>query len=97
MMSELKRALKLDGVLVVSFPNEPLINFIKKIFIKLGIFYLVFPNIPKDMTEEWHLHIFDLNRFKKLVNGDWRLVSVKGIPFDFFPIRYVVKCVLKDV
>ena len=92
-MRELKRVLKKGGILVASFPNEPLINFLKKILIYLRIFNIFFPNVPKDMTKEWHLHAFELNRFKEIADKiGWKVISAESLPFGFLPIRYVVKC-----
>ena len=95
MLNEFYRVLKPRGKFVISFPNEPLINFIKQIFIHLGMFKLFFPNIPKNMTEEWHLRSLDLNRFKEMTGKSWRIEKVLGVPFTWLPIRYVVSCFKK--
>lgn len=92
MLSQLSRVTKPDGCLVISFPNEPLINSIKHIFIRLGIFHQIFPNVPKDMTQEWHLHSFTLGKFQQLCQGSWQISKVHGVPFSIFPIRYVALC-----
>ncbi len=93
MLREFHRVLKSEGKLVISFPNEPLINFIKRIFIRLGLFEFLFPNVPRNMMEEWHLHSFDLNVFKELIGNKWKIEKVTGAPFTWSPIRYVVSCV----
>lgn len=92
LLKELRRTLKQDGFLVVTFPNEPLINLLKKIFIKLRIFNIFFPNISEDMTEEWHLHAFSFRHFESVIKDEWQILTVKGVPYNFFPLRYVVKC-----
>jgi ubiquinone/menaquinone biosynthesis C-methylase UbiE len=92
LLTELSRVAKTDGSLVISFPNEPLINFIKRIFIYLGIFNLIFPNVPKDMTQEWHLHSFSLAKFKHLCRHTWSVSQIRPVPFWFFPVRYVILC-----
>jgi len=93
MLKELQRVLKPNGTLVITFPNEPLINFFKNVLIKLHLFNYFFPNIPRDMTEEWHLRAYDLKSFRRDLGGSWNIVNEVGIPFWFLPIRYLVKCV----
>jgi len=92
LLKELRRVLKPAGFLVITFPNEPLINSIKKILIRFRLFHLFFPNIPPDMTEEWHLRSYDLVSFQKDSSPYWKISAVKGIPFDLLPLRYVLKC-----
>jgi 2-polyprenyl-3-methyl-5-hydroxy-6-metoxy-1,4-benzoquinol methylase len=92
LLKELHRVLTPDGILAISFPNEPFINFLKKIFIRLHVFNLFFPNIPPDMTEEWHLRPMSLAVFKEFIKTNWRILSVRPVPFFFIPIRYVVLC-----
>ncbi len=92
MLIEFKRVLKSDGILVVSFPNEPLINFLKSALLKIGILHLVFPNIPDNMLEEWHLRSMDLTTFKNFTKTDWKIKSFAAAPNKLLPIRYVVLC-----
>lgn len=91
-LEEFHRVLKVDGILVISYPNEPLINTVKKIFIRLGLFYYLFPNIPKDMTQEWHLRAYNYKQFKSDIENNWEILSKNGVPFNIFPLRYVTKC-----
>lgn len=92
MLKEFHRVLKDDGILVISFPNEPLINSLKKFFVLTKTFKLFFPNIPNNMTEEWHLRSMEIKSFKKMSSKHWNLTKTKRVPFSFLPIRYVVCC-----
>ncbi|MDO8264964.1 MAG: methyltransferase domain-containing protein [Candidatus Parcubacteria bacterium] len=80
-----------DSVIVISIPNEKLINRLKGIFLKLRIFFNLFPNSSKKMDEEWHLHSFNMNLLEKYTKGKLIIKKVKAVPFWFLPIRYVVK------
>jgi len=92
MLKEFVRVLSDNGVVAISFPNEPLINGLKKILIRWGLFSRFFPNVPADMTEEWHLRAYDLASFERDARGLLKIDRVWGIPFDLLPIRYVVRC-----
>jgi ubiquinone/menaquinone biosynthesis C-methylase UbiE len=90
LLKEFHRVSTDTGKLIISFPNEPLINKLKKMLIAIGVFNLFFPNIPKDMLEEWHLRAMDLRVFKKFARRHWNIVSVSPVPSRLLPIRYVV-------
>jgi len=92
MLNEFHRVLKNNGSLVISFPNEPLINFLKRVLISLGLFHSFFPNIPDNMLQEWHLRAMDFNRFKEIINHNWQVTNISGAPFIFFPIRFIITC-----
>jgi 2-polyprenyl-3-methyl-5-hydroxy-6-metoxy-1,4-benzoquinol methylase len=90
-LREIKKIAKEDSVVVISIPNEKLINKIKNILQKLRIFTLLFPKISQKMDDEWHLHSFDLDKLKQMVSQDYLIQEVRGIPYNFLPLRYVVK------
>ena len=85
-----------EAVVIISIPNEKVINRLKQIIIKLGIFSFLFHNTSKKMDEEWHLHAFDLPLLKKISQGKLAIKKVRAVPFWFLPIRYVVQFELKQ-
>ncbi len=89
---ELRRAVIPEGRIVLSIPNEPLINFIKGVAWNLGLFGFLFQNIPRRQDEEWHLHSFDINKLKKMAEGLVEIERIEAVPFWFLPVRYVVFC-----
>lgn len=91
-LQELARVAKPNARIVVTFPNEALINKLKQIVFKIGLFELLLKNVPKRMDNEWHLHVFNITLFKKLIQNKLKIIKIKGIPFFFLPIRYIVKC-----
>ena len=94
-LKEIKKISKNDSIIVISIPNEKLINQIKKVLQKIRIFNFLFPNISKKMDDEWHLHSFDLKKIKNLIFNDYKIEKIKSIPYNFLPLRYVVKLKLK--
>jgi hypothetical protein len=58
----------------------------------LGIHKLLFRKsyrLSKRMEDEWHLHTFDLKKFKALIKGKFVIKKIIPIPTLFFPVRYV--------
>jgi len=94
-LKEIKKISKKNSIIVISIPNEKLINQIKEFLQKMKVFNFFFPHISKKMDDEWHLHRFDLGKFKNLIFNDYLIKKIKGIPFGFIPIRYVIKLKLK--
>jgi ubiquinone/menaquinone biosynthesis C-methylase UbiE len=84
---EIRRVAKAGGTVVLSIPNEELIDKIKSILVRTGIFKLFFKNIPD--RNEWHLHSFSLPVLRSMTNGMLDELEIKAIPHRFFPLRYV--------
>jgi ubiquinone/menaquinone biosynthesis C-methylase UbiE len=92
LLEEIERVSRKDTVIVITIPNEKRINWIKNILFSLGIHKLLFRNSyrpSKRMEDEWHLHTFDLKKFKALIKGKFVIKHIIPIPTLFFPIRYV--------
>ena len=81
--------------MVISVPNEPLINRLKDIVRALSLWRLFLSSQrgyqpPERMTDEWHLHDFNLPMLKKTVRGLVEITRMQGVPFRFLPLRYVI-------
>ncbi len=94
-LKEIKKISKNSSIIVISIPNEKLINNIKIILQKLKLFTLFFPNISKKMDDEWHLHSFNLGKLRIIVDQDYIIKNIQGIPYNWLPLRYVAKLKLK--
>lgn len=101
-LHEMARILKPDGIAIVSVPNEFLINRIKGILIRLGIFKWLFhqkgnyKEMPRRMEDEWHLHAFRLNEWRELFERYFIVIRLKKIPFFWIPLRYVIRLEKKE-
>jgi ubiquinone/menaquinone biosynthesis C-methylase UbiE len=97
LLAEMKRVLKDDGILSLSIPNENLINFAKKVLIKIGLKRLIAPKesgwdlAVKDNLGEWHLHEFNMDLIKKYISGVFIIDKTIAIPNFIIPFRYVLK------
>ncbi len=96
-LRELARVVKPKGVVVISIPNELLINRLKAWLRHFRLLPTSGSNperytMPERMDEEWHLHSLDLPSFRLLVDGLLRVEVVRAVPWAWLPIRYVVRC-----
>jgi len=96
-ISEMARVLKTEGTVVISIPNESMINQIKEILIRFGIFKWLFqkkgnyPEMSERMQDEWHLHTFELKEWLELSKKYFKVTNLRRIPFYWLPLRYVIR------
>ena len=96
-IKEMTRVLKTEGTVVISVPNEAVINRIKGILIRLGIFQRLFqrrgnyPEMSERMEDEWHLHAFELKEWLDLFRRHFKVTHLRRVPFCWLPLRYVVR------
>jgi ubiquinone/menaquinone biosynthesis C-methylase UbiE len=96
--SEMARVATTDAVLVISIPNEGWINRIKKAVRAFGLERWLLRggegaySSPDRMTDEWHLHSFDLSLLKEVCEGILLIREVRAVPFKLIPLRYVACC-----
>lgn len=102
-VKELARIATDDAIIVITIPNERLIDNLKQIFKKLGLSSLLLAgkrgpkrnqnayDSPVD-ANEWHLHSFNLELIRKVVQNTLEVSQIQAIPFFFLPLRYVILC-----
>ena len=87
-LMEFNRVLKKEGLIIISIPNEKLINNLKEFINSFRLYNKLFPNIQKD--NDWHIHSFDLKLLKESTPDELELLSpIHFIPHYFVPLRYV--------
>jgi ubiquinone/menaquinone biosynthesis C-methylase UbiE len=97
-VSEMARVAAADAVLVISVPNERWINRVKALIHALGLSRWLLHgskgayNSPDKMTDEWHLHSFDLALLREISENILLIRQTKAVPLCFAPLRYVVQC-----
>ena len=94
-VAEIARVVRQHGIVVLSVPNEPLIDRIKMVLRwarVLPLFSSKGYGVPADMKDEWHLHEFDRTRLTEIVEPNLTIERIVGVPSDFFPVRWVARC-----
>jgi len=89
---EMLRVLKKDGHAVITIPNEKNVKKIKNSLNRLGVMNVFLDGISKNCSEEWHIHEFSREMFKKLTEKKFRIEKTKAIPNFLVPIWFVFKC-----
>jgi ubiquinone/menaquinone biosynthesis C-methylase UbiE len=88
-LREIRRVLKPDGTVILSVPNEDLIDRWKEVMVRARVFNLFFSNIPEE--NDWHLHRFNLPVLQSVTAGVFAASVVRAIPHRLFPLRYVAR------
>ncbi len=91
-VEEIARVCKSKGTVVLTIPNESLINRIKDVVWKLRLQHLLLKGIARRMDDEWHLHSFSLGFLRKVVGTKLEFCNVRAVPFMFLPVHYVAIC-----
>ncbi len=90
-VENMARVIAPGGIIVISVPNERVINALKAWLQRLRIFRLLFPTISKKMDDEWHLHAFNEGLLRETVQGILEVEIVTAVPFRWLPIRLVAR------
>lgn len=94
-IAELTRVTRAGGIVVLSVPNERLIDRTKSLLARahvLGWLSSSGYEVPADMKDEWHLHAFDLEMLRSVAAPHLLVEEVAGIPHALFPLRWVARC-----
>ena len=94
-LKEAARMLAPGGILVVTAPNEALINRLKAVVHGLKLDRLLFWSYKPSqrMDEEWHLHAMSRASLGRIVQeAGLRPLRWVRLPFTFLPMRNLVAC-----
>jgi hypothetical protein len=92
LLKEIERISKKDTVIVITIPNERYINWLKNLLFSFGVHKLLFREKyrpSRRMENEWHLHTFDIKKFKALIEGQFIIEKIVSIPTFFLPLRHI--------
>jgi len=90
------RVLKTGGRFVFSVPNERSINLVKRFLGASHLAGLVNAlsgyKFSSDMTDQWHLHCFDMECARSVVHSIFEIEEICFLPARIFALRIVVRC-----
>lgn len=79
-VAEISRIAKPDAIIILTIPNEKVIDQGKDFLSKTRLFDLFLNEIP--VKNEWHLHHFSLSLFKSLIRKKLRIIEIRAIPLS---------------
>lgn len=88
-VAQMAAVLAPGGTVVLSIPNEPLINGVKSWLARLAMLGRLFPGMARRMDDEWHVHAFDDRLLRQTVSGILRIRKRIAVPSPALPLRYV--------
>jgi ubiquinone/menaquinone biosynthesis C-methylase UbiE len=94
LIEEMARVVKPEGYIVLSAPNEKIINFLKDLLIESHLYNFLLRekayNMPVRMDKEYHLQIFTLRQLSGMLKEHFKIEKILRIPYFFLPIRYAI-------
>jgi ubiquinone/menaquinone biosynthesis C-methylase UbiE len=97
-LAEMRRVVRPDGVVVVSVPNEGLIDRLKGILSYTGPLRRIVLGEDKDgyksaekMTDEWHLHHFTREMLEREAGPSFVVRKMVAVPSRALPLRWVAQ------
>lgn len=85
---ELMRVAKPGARVVVSIPNEAIIDRAKRMIRRLPIVRTLLRTLASE-GNEWHLHHLDRAALRQMTAGTASIQRVQGVPNNILPVRYV--------
>lgn len=90
-VAEVYRIVKPGGTVIVSVPCEGIVTGVKKIFVKIGLFRLFFPNLEPG-TSAWHIQSFNKKTICKILNNYFKIQRFRYVPIPFIGPDMIIKC-----
>ncbi len=88
-IAELVRVAGPNGRVVVSIPNEVIIDRVKRLLRRTPLVRSALRTLASE-GNEWHLHHMDLGALDRFANGVARLQRRLAVPSRLMPLRWVV-------
>lgn len=87
-LRELVRVAGGSGRIVVSVPNETMIDRVKRVLRSLPLLKRLLATLATE-ANEWHLHRMGLPELRQLAGGTARIERMRAVPARLLPVRYV--------
>ena len=87
---ELMRVARPGARVVVSIPNEAMIDRAKRVIRGLPIIRTMLRTLA-DEGNEWHLHHFDRAKLREVTRGVAKIADMQGVPNNLLAVRYVAR------
>lgn len=88
-IAELVRVAGPRGRVVVSIPNELMIDRVKRVLRRTPVVRKALSTLAAE-GNEWHLHTMDADMLRRITDGVTNIRSLRAVPNRMLPIRWVV-------
>jgi SAM-dependent methyltransferase len=98
-LAEMRRITKPGGTMVVSVPNDGLIDFLKDWLRRLRLYDLILGKVEREVGlagEEWHLREISRAELCRMLRREGRIQRLRSIPCFGLPLRYVVRVMVQQ-
>ncbi len=97
-MAEAHRVTRPGGMIIVSTPNDNLIDFLKDWLRKLHLYKLALGKSEREIGfagEEWHLREISKTELCRMIERHGRIQRIRSIPCFGLPLRYVTQLIVQ--
>jgi 2-polyprenyl-3-methyl-5-hydroxy-6-metoxy-1,4-benzoquinol methylase len=97
-LAEAHRVTRPGGMIVVSTPNDSLIDFLKDWLRKLHLYKLALGKAEREIGfagEEWHLRKISKAELCRMLKREGRIQRIRSIPWFGLPLRYVTQLIVQ--
>ncbi len=95
-LAEMQRLLRPAGGLVVTFPNDRLINGAKALLRRSGLSRLPLFSRSDWGGDDFHLHVWSITEMRALLERYFQVDSAAFAPIRALPIRCCFRCLRRD-
>ena len=91
-LGQIQRLVKPGGRVIVTFPNDPLVNRLKAVIRRTGLTLLPpFRRIAWG-GDDYHLHVWTVREMRKLLSRYFAVTSARFAPNRLLPVRCCFAC-----
>lgn len=91
-LGQIRRLVKPGGRVIVTFPNDPLVNRLKAVIRRSGL--TILPPFRRISWggDDYHLHVWTVREMRKLLSRYFAITSARFAPNRLLPVRCCFEC-----
>jgi 2-polyprenyl-3-methyl-5-hydroxy-6-metoxy-1,4-benzoquinol methylase len=93
-LGQIRRLVRPEGRVIVTFPNDPLVNRLKSIIRGSGLTLLPPFRRVSWGGDDYHLHVWSVREMRELLSRHFSITSARFAPNRLLPVRCCFCCAL---